>query len=112
MNITKETKELIIQFTKSYNLCDQNDYDELNKLGGLSPDLPSYDEIVRICDYYYMNWWGSIHRLDGPAAKCKNTDEVNYYIEGGCLSEEEFNNHPDVKKLKFLKEHPEMKNFL
>lgn len=105
-------KELIIQLTKSYNLCDKNDYDELNKLGGLSIDVPSYDELIKICDYFYMNWWGELHRLDGPTAKCKKTGKIDYYVKHVRLTEEEFNNHPDVKKLKFLKEHPEMENFL
>jgi len=49
--------------------------------------------------HWYIN--GKRHRLDGPAIEWSNSSDKWWFIDGNCLTEEEFNNHPKVQHYKF-----------
>lgn len=101
-----------------YNLCDKHDYDEAYKAYNNDPSFTSYADFIS--DYYYFylvkdDKYGLLHNLNGPAIAYKNKTlerPPEYYIYGELLSEIEFNNHEKVKQYRYLKENPEMKNFL
>lgn len=109
MEITEETKKIIIKFTKSYNLCDEKDYNELAT--DLQPYLKPFTDYNNEYDYYYINWWLHITNMNGPAIKPKNSTP-QFFLDNVELTEEQFHNHEDIKKRKYLKEHPETKAFL
>lgn len=66
-------------------------------------DSPSYIEMLAgQPDVIFSVEWhqnNMNHRLSGPAVMY-HTDDVEYYIEGQIMSEEEYYNHPAIIKYK------------
>lgn len=69
---------------------------------------------------HYEEWYqnGKRHRLDGPAVshRYKSNPKIilksNYYIDGVFFHKEEYWNHPEVIRYKYLNEHPELEGFV
>lgn len=59
--------------------------------------------------YWYQH--GKCHRLDGPATEHPDGDKF-YYINEISYEEEDYWNHPEVKKYLYLQEHPELEAFI
>lgn len=83
---------------KIHNLCDSNS--------------DFYDEDTHsVYEYFYVDDYHCLHRLDGPVFKKLDTGFIGYYIDGIDFNEKDYYNHPEVLKYKYLQQHPEMEAF-
>lgn len=94
---------------KIYNLCDKKDYESLRKI--LCQQVTPFEFIIKNYNYYWVNDFYDIHRLDGPAL-CDKSGNIQFFVNHIGYLQEDYWKHPEVMEHKYLQEHPELKAFV